>query len=61
MEQYERSQLARQAESRPGGNEYSTLVKVILIVGAVAYTAVGIAVDYAVYLAVEAAISGLAE
>lgn len=61
VEQYKKSQLARQAESRAGGNEYSTLVKVILIVGAVAYTAVGLAVDYAVYLAVEAAVSELAE
>jgi hypothetical protein len=59
--QYRKNQLARQAESRAGGNEYSTLVKMILIVGAVAYTAVGIAVVYVTYLAAEAAISGLTE
>ncbi len=58
---YRKNQLARQAESRAGGNEYSTLVKLILIVGAVAYTAVGIAVVYVTYLAAEAAISGLTE
>jgi hypothetical protein len=59
--QYRKNQLARQAESRAGGNEYSTLVKVILIVGAVAYTAVGVAVVYVTYLAAETAISGLTE
>ena len=58
---YRKNQLARQAESRPAGDEYRTLVKLILIAGAVAYTAIGIAVVYCTYLAAEAAISGLIE
>jgi hypothetical protein len=53
--------LARQNASKPAGDEYGTLVKFLMVVGAVAYTLIGVAEVYVTCMAVEAAVSGLAE
>jgi hypothetical protein len=55
------SQLGRQAQSRKSGDEYGVLTTVVMVIGAVAYTVVGLAVSYATFMAVEAAISSLSE
>ena len=56
-----KSRLGRQTSSEKPGNEYTLLAKIIMIVGVVAYTAVGIAVSYVAYMAIEAAISDLTD
>jgi hypothetical protein len=55
------NQLGRQTKAQKPGNEYTLLTVVVMVVGAVAYTAVGIAVSYVAYMAIEAAISDLTD
>lgn len=59
--QRQQNQLGRQAQSQKPGDEYGTLVAVMMVVGAVAYTIVGLAVLYVTVMAAEAAIADLAE
>ncbi|MEO8522350.1 MAG: transglutaminase domain-containing protein, partial [Acidobacteriota bacterium] len=58
--QRQQNQLGRQAQSQKPGDEYGTLVAVMMVVGAVAYTIVGLAVLYVTVMAAEAAMADLA-
>jgi hypothetical protein len=59
--QRQQNELARQQQRKGGGDEYSTLVTVMMVVGAVAYTLIGLGVLLVTMMATEAAISSLTE